>query len=411
MSEQRTGITRRDFIATAAAGLVGAGLAAVPASGPRAQETTAPADSASKEGGPIIKRVLGKTGLDLPIVGMGVMTAENPEVVRAAYEIGVRHFDTAAVYQGGRNEEMVGRVIEELGVREDVVIATKIYAPDMRRGDSPADTRRKMLGQIDQCLARLRTDRVDILYVHSIDSADLVRDEAIRGTMEEIRKSGKTRFTGVTTHKNMHEVVGAVAETGRYDVILTAINVTMADYADLLSAIRSASEAGVGVVAMKTQAGGRRFPLPVDMNEYTGSIINTTSLKWVLRLPGVHMAIPGFTSFEHMREDFSVAYGLEYTDEEKCLLQDCDLKVGLGFCRQCGACVASCPANADIPAMMRAHMYAAQYSDFGRARRAIGEIDRSRGVEACRSCGTCRAVCQHAVSISERIDDLKLLYA
>ncbi|MDD3642403.1 MAG: aldo/keto reductase [Candidatus Krumholzibacteria bacterium] len=411
MAERITGITRRDFMATAAAGIVGAGLAGIPAGRTAAQESPAPADTSQRRGGRIITRVLGKTGLELPIVGMGVMTAENPEVVRAAYGIGVRYFDTAAVYQGGKNEEMVGRVIEELGVRDEVVIATKIYAPDTRRGDAPADTRRKMLAQIDECLGRLRTDHVDILYVHSVDSAELVADEAIHGAMEEIRRSGKTRFTGVSTHKNMPEVISAVAGTGRYDVVLTVINVTMADYADLIGAIRAASKAGVGIVAMKTQAGGRRFPLPAETNEYSGSIINTASLKWVLRMPEVHTAIPGFTSFEHMREDFSVAYGLEYTEEEKCLLRDCDLKTGLGFCRQCGACVASCPAGADIPAMMRAHMYAAQYSDFARARDAYREIERGRGVEACRSCGNCRAVCPHAVGIARRIDDLRLLYA
>jgi predicted aldo/keto reductase-like oxidoreductase len=405
------GITRRDFIATAAAGIVGAGLSGVHAGRAGAQETISPADTTAAQGGTIITRPLGKTGLVLPIVNMGVMTAENPEVVRAAYDIGVRLFDTAAYYQGGKNEEMVGRVIKDLGVRDEVVIATKIYTPDMRRGDTPADTRRKMLKQIDECLARLKTDHVDILYVHNVDAADIVNDDAIRDAMEEIRASGKTRFTGVTTHKNMHEVVGAVASTGRYDVVLTAINVTMADYTDLLSAISSASKAGVGVVAMKTQAGGRRFPLPVDMNEYSGSIINTTSLKWVLRMPDIHTAIPGFTSFEHMREDFSVAYGLEYTEQEKCLLRDCDLKVGLGFCRQCGVCVASCPSGADIPAMMRAHMYAAQYSDFEKASDTYRGIERGRGVEACRGCGTCRAVCPHAVRIAGRIGELKMLYA
>lgn len=411
MDTRRTGITRRDFITAAAAGIVGAGLAGVPAGRAGAQETGAPADSSKQQGAEILTRTLGNTGIELPIVSMGVMTAENPEVVRAAYELGVRHFDTAAYYQGGRNEQMVGRVIKDLGVRDDVVIATKIYTPDMRRGDTPADTRRKMLKQIDECLARLQMDHVDILYVHNIDSAEIVRDDAIHQAIEEIRKSGKTRFTGVTTHKNMHEVVGAVAATGRYDVVLTAINITMADYTDLLGAIRAASKAGVGIVAMKTQAGGRRFPLPDATNEYSGSIINTASLKWVLRMPEIHTAIPGFTSFEHMREDFSVAYGLEYTEDEKCLLRDCDLKVGLGFCRQCGACVASCPSGADIPAMMRAHMYAAQYSDFARASDTYRSIERGRGMKACEACGNCRAVCPHSVGIARRIGDLKLMYA
>ncbi len=52
-----------------------------------------------------------------PIVGMGVMNADNPELLRRAFDVGVRHFDTAAYYERGRNEERVGRVIEEVGGR------------------------------------------------------------------------------------------------------------------------------------------------------------------------------------------------------------------------------------------------------------------------------------------------------
>src|SRR6201993_5633521 len=74
---------------------------------------------------PVLQRTLGKTGLTLPVVSMGVMNADVPGLLRRAYELGIRHFDTAAVYQNGRNEEMVGRVIKEMGVRDKVVISTK----------------------------------------------------------------------------------------------------------------------------------------------------------------------------------------------------------------------------------------------------------------------------------------------
>ena len=74
-----------------------------------------------------IMRSLGKTGITLPVVSMGVMNADSPGLLRRSYEVGIRHFDTAAAYQMGRNETMVGNVIKELGVRNDVTIATKIW--------------------------------------------------------------------------------------------------------------------------------------------------------------------------------------------------------------------------------------------------------------------------------------------
>ena len=58
-----------------------------------------------------VTRTLGKTGIELPLVSMGVMNADNPNLVRAALDAGVVHLDTAHAYQGGRNEEMVGQVI------------------------------------------------------------------------------------------------------------------------------------------------------------------------------------------------------------------------------------------------------------------------------------------------------------
>src|ERR1035437_4217302 len=75
--------------------------------------------------GPILQRTLGKTGITMPVVSMGVMNADVPGLLRRAYELGIRHFDTAAGYQEGRNEQMVGRMIKEMGVRDKVTIATK----------------------------------------------------------------------------------------------------------------------------------------------------------------------------------------------------------------------------------------------------------------------------------------------
>ncbi|MCK4236782.1 MAG: 4Fe-4S dicluster domain-containing protein, partial [Candidatus Krumholzibacteria bacterium] len=62
--------------------------------------------------------------------------------------------------------------------------------------------------------------------------------------------------------------------------------------------------------------------------------------------------------------DFSVASNLEYTSEEKKLLSDQRVKLGMGFCRQCRVCMSTCPRGVEIPSLMRTHMYAVQYSNF-----------------------------------------------
>ncbi len=404
MERKKGGLTRRGFMTAAAGGLVGAGIAGLAYAGPAS-------DKKEEKKGKIITRKLGKTEIEIPVVSMGVMNANNPEIVSASYDMGVRHFDTAAYYQGGKNERMVGEVIKELGVRDDVVIATKIYTPNMRVGDTAEDTRKKIRVQIDESLNRLQMNHVDILYVHVVDSAEFAMNEAVHEAMEEARKTGRTRFTGISTHKNMSEVINAVTESGWYDVVLTAINMTLADDDKLLGSIERAAAKGVGIVAMKTQVGGKRFQLPEGIADYDSTTINQAALKWVMRNENITTSIPGYTTFEHMKEDFDIAYNLEFNEKEKCLLGECKLKVGMGYCRQCDLCLGDCPAGVDVPTLMRTHMYAAQYANFHHARATLDEIEAGRGLDRCSGCGACTVRCPHLVDVAAKIEELKLIYA
>jgi aldo/keto reductase family protein len=87
------------------------------------------AESSDPASAALLQRTLGRTGLTLSIVSMGVMNADVPGILRRSYELGIRHSDTAAVYQNGRNEEVVGSLIKEMRIRDKVVISTKERKP------------------------------------------------------------------------------------------------------------------------------------------------------------------------------------------------------------------------------------------------------------------------------------------
>jgi predicted aldo/keto reductase-like oxidoreductase len=358
----------------------------------------------------LIYRDLGKTGIRLPIVSMGAMNSENPELVKASYEMGVRHVDTAALYAFGRNEQMLGKVVKELGVRDKIVLGTKERLA--QRADlSDAAAKAKFIKLTEGSLRRLQTDYVDIVYIHGVENAEELNDDAVFGAMDQMKKDGKVRATGVSAHQNMAEIIAKVTEDGLCDVVLSAMNVSLADDEALAEAQRAAAAKGIGLIAMKTQAGGRRLPNQDSFGDYDNKTVQQAMLKWVLRHEAITTAIPGYTNFEHMTDDVSVALDLEYTEDEKRFLADNDLQVSLGFCRQCRQCVASCPHGVEIPALMRTHMYAAQYSNFGQARATLDEIAPDRSIGRCTTCDTCTARCVNSVDIAYRIGELKLIYA
>lgn len=364
----------------------------------------------------LIQRTLGKTGYKIPIVAMGVMNADNPELVYRAYELGIRHFDTAANYQRGRNEEMVGKVIEELKARDKVVIATKIFIPPQQRNQLSAEKIKEIhLRTIDDCLRRLRTDYVDILYTHNVPDVDWVKNPALIETLQEIKAQKKARFIGLSTHQNMNEVIRAAMEMKIYEVILATFNYSFYDYPEYLETLKKAASQGIGLIAMKTQCQQpwyRENNPPEIKKFYEGQLLNTALLKWVLRHEFITCAVPGFTTFDQLNEDITVAYNLEYTPEEKKFLEDCLVKTQMAaVCRLCSQCLPSCPKGVDIPNVLRAHMYATAYGNLYEARETLDSLNPERSIQVCVDCQSCLARCVRGVNIRRRVEELKVLFA
>jgi len=411
MANNTNDFSRRKFLATTVSGLSAMALFGL------SNQTLSSPDQERKNQvseKKIIYRTLGKTGISMPIVNMGVMNALDPALVKRSYEIGVRHFDTAAWYMRGKNEEMVGNVIKELKARDKVIIGTKIYIPHEQRNISAAEAKERYLKIAHESLKRLQTDYVDILYSHSINNIEWLNNPGIVEALQKLKKEGKARFIGFSTHSNMTACINEAIRTCVCDVILTVFNYALGEYPDYINALKNAAAKGIGLIAMKTQCSQYwyRQELPETMQKfYQGKILHTAVLKWVLRHDFITTAVPGYTNFQQMEEDFSVAYNLEYTEQEKKFLQDRNVKMSLGYCHQCQRCVPTCPKGVDIPTLMRTHMYATCYGNFYQAQDAIESIPDKKGLNQCTTCGSCQAKCSNQINISKRIDELKLIYA
>jgi len=383
---------RREFLKKSIAGII-----VLPAVFNKNVKADEPKSNSSK----FIYRTLGKTGLKLPIVSMGVMNADNPNLVKAALDAGIVHLDTAHGYQRGRNEEMIGQVIKDRP-RDSYVLATKVVADyqDDKTGLYTDKTKpESFIEKFETSLKRLDLDYVDILYLHNVVKKDAALFEPLLSALNNLKKAGKTRFIGVSTHRNEPEVIRAVTDSKVYDVVLTAYNFRQPHIIEMDSAIAHAAKAGIGIIAMKTQAGvfwDRERQRQINMK---------AALKWALANENIHTAIPGFTTFDQMNLDLSVMENLKLTPEEK---KDLALGEEMGmeglYCQQCGKCETQCRKSLDIPEIMRSYMYAYGYKNYEAARDTLEAI--SSDDKFCIDCRTCSVECNLGFDVKERIMDI-----
>ncbi len=380
-------ISRRQFMKTSATGLVGV------------CSLSSKAKIPVKYQGEIklAYRTLGKTGMQVPVIGMGVLSAGTPALMQAALDSGITHFDsTASPPQQSRNEEMIGEVLKGRP-RNSFVFGTKIYFPrDNKTGlYSREVTEAEFQKKLDEALERLQMDYVDILYHHMVPNREAAFYEPVMNVMEKAKKAGKARFHGITTHNNMPEAVQAAADSKFYEVVMTSYNNRQQNHLEVKKAIANAAAAGLGVVAIKVIRGNvEKGQKPVNAR---------ASLKWVLQDTNVHATIPGFSNYEEMSVDLSVMKDLNLTEAEKNDLKRGALISGL-YCQGCGQCLQQCWDELPIPDLMRAYMYTYGYHQPALAKSLIASLALPRHV--CEGCSSCPVVCLNEWKVKEKVRDI-----
>jgi len=219
--------------------------------------------------------------------------------------------------------------------------------------------------------------------------------EPILKALEKVKKAGKARFVGITTHMNEPEVIQAAIDSKFYDVVLTSYNFQQKHYAEVRSAIARAAQAGIGIVGMKAIRGGSR---------QTPSVKNTAAaLKWVLQDPNVGTIVPGFTTFEEMNTDLAVMENPALSDSEKDDLRKEASLPGL-YCQGCRTCLGQCPEHLPIPDLMRAYMYTYGYRNLIHAQDLVLSLNLPARV--CEDCSDCVVKCPSGFNVSGKIRDV-----
>ncbi|MBR3035082.1 MAG: aldo/keto reductase [Firmicutes bacterium] len=310
---------------------------------------------------------LGKTGITVPQNAFGALPIQRVTfgtavyLLRAAYEGGMRFFDTARSYTD--SEEKVGMAFE--GMRDKVYIATKTQARD-------AET---FWEQLETSLKNLRTDYVDLYQLHFVPQCFKPGDgTGVYEALVEAKARGKVRHIGITTHKI--DVAEEIVASGLYETLQFPFSYLSTEREIALA--ESCKTAGMGFIAMKGLAGGlltNPEACMAFMHQYD-----------VLPIWGVQREEELAQWLSFFEKD------AEMTDELRAFIEQ-DRKELLGdFCRGCGYCM-PCTVGiqinqcARISQMVRRAPSADWLNDYWQAEMA--KIDN------CVDCGICKTRCPY----------------
>jgi predicted aldo/keto reductase-like oxidoreductase len=370
MSNREKDLSRRDFLR--AAGVAGIGSLFAP-TGSLAAEL---AERTAKH--PVVPmRPFGKTGVDVSILSLGGIfdITSNQLVLRRALERGVTYWDTATSYAGGKSEIGIGKYFEKHpGTREKVFLVTK----------SGASSSRGMTKHLNRSLERMKTDYIDLFFMHGVSSIGEVDDE-MKAWAERAKSAGKIRFFGFSTHSNMEECLLPAAKLGWIDGIMMTYNYRLMHTDRMRAAVDACAKAGIGLTAMKTQA--RSFWAQVGDESDVASRLTErfrkkgftkeqAKLKAVWENPNIASICSQMPNLKILMSN--VAASLDRTKlsaDDMDRLKHYARETSPGYCTGCThICESACGEKTPIGDTMRYLMYYNSYGECDRARVLFAQL-------------------------------------
>ncbi|MBN1831933.1 MAG: aldo/keto reductase [Deltaproteobacteria bacterium] len=330
-------------------------------------------------------RVLGKTGLKVSTVGSGVGIEPDPQVIARAIDLGVNYFDTARGYGNGDSERITGAALK--GKRNRVILATK----------TDGRTRDAIFKDMDESLKALNTDYVDIWHLHSRDTPDTITDEAVEAC-ELLKKQGKTRFIGVSTH-DVHAVTDRILSIGKFDVVQTTYSYAIGSAPLRQQAIARLYAEGIGMVAMKVIIAVAGF-IPRDVNLPKEGPL--AAIKWVLLNPAISTTVPYVKNIAELEMNVR-AMNETYTPQDEKMLYTRSEEIRPLYCRMCYECKGICPKGMPVTDELRFLAYNDFGGDFHQAQESFRRLPKEIREIRCSDCSSCTIQCPNGVDVRNRL--------
>jgi len=394
MKENNNKLNRRNFLKTLGTAGIGSVLASVNSSaGPN--EPNTPAKQQEQKYPQVPRRKLGKTGVEVPCLSIGLMfdTVENQIVLKNAFQWGVNYWDSASGYGGGNSELGIGKFLSKNpDARKNLFIVSK--ASDAHKNPK---SKQAIIDAIEErlqgSLKRMNTNYIDMYCgVHGLkDTSDL--NEDLRKWAENAKKRGLIKFFGFSAHTNMAQCLAAAAKLDWIDVVMTTYNFRLAQDTQMQDAINACNKAGIGLITMKTVALTSQNRKQMESGG-TGETASETEKKLF-----THFLQKGFTEqqarIKAMLSDeriSSVCVGMKnvailtsnvaavldktkLTQADITVLHEYAAATCSGYCAGCAdICDAALPGIPYVSDIMRYLMYYNSYGEKDRARELFAQI-------------------------------------
>ena len=375
----------------------------------------------------MLYRKVPKTGDELSILGYGCMRFPQKngridyeytkDLLVHAMESGINYLDTAWGYHNGQSEEVVGKILEETGLRDKVRIATKL--PHWL-----ASSRDDMDGYLDKQLKRLRTGHIDYYLIHDLTRGgwEKIKDMGFADFLDKAKKDGRITYAGFSFHDDI-ETFKEIVKGYDWDFCQIQYNLIDTTNQAGTEGLEYATSKNLAVMIMEPLRGGslaRTQPAEVDKIWEEAETKRTPpewALRWLWNRPEVTVVLSGMTETDQLEENLRIAEeGLpcSLTEEELELAKRAGekyrdiMKVG---CTGCSYCM-PCPFGVNIPACFEIynsyHMFDdKQHEKFMYMSRLGGLLNKKSAASLCRNCGRCVKACPQHINIPNELKKVK----
>ena len=354
MQKKRKGCSRRQFLKLAGVTGLGSLLGTQAGAAPPSEGSLARQNETLK----VPTRPFGRSGRQVSILALGGMfdIAANQLMLKQALRWGVTYWDTADCYQHG-SEDGIGQYFAKYPQdRSRVFLVTKSDDRD------PQGLSRLL----DRSLKRLNTTYIDLYFVHGMRHIDELNDDTRRWA-EKAKAQNKIRLFGFSTHSNMEQCLLAASKLGWIDGIMMAYNYRTMHSERMQAAVSACAAAGIGLTAMKTQAGASWFSSGAeDLHKQfmpKGLTEEQAKLKAVWQNPHIASICSQMDSMKLLKANVTAAAdptSLSALDMRR--LQRYAQQTAGQYCRGCGLiCETAVGGGVPIGDVMRYHMYGLSY--------------------------------------------------